>query len=69
MEQIRMGITKVRAQVHTDIHIGSREWQIISEAEVEVEWISAAADCEKLFQRHNLIGEPGKIFGTLLKHF
>jgi len=28
---------------------------------VELEWISAAADCEKLFQRHNLVGDPGKI--------
>ncbi|GIT04333.1 MAG: hypothetical protein CM1200mP28_15920 [Deltaproteobacteria bacterium] len=27
----------------------------------ELEWISAAADCEKLFQRNNLVGEPGKI--------
>ncbi|GIT09788.1 MAG: hypothetical protein CM1200mP30_34180 [Pseudomonadota bacterium] len=27
----------------------------------ELEWISAAADCEKLFQRHNLVGEPRKI--------
>ena len=27
----------------------------------ELEWISAASDCEKLFQRHNLVGEAGKI--------
>ena len=27
----------------------------------ELEWISAVVDCEKLFQRHNLVGEPGKI--------
>ena len=27
----------------------------------ELEWISAVSDCEKLFQRHNLVGEAGKI--------
>jgi ATP-dependent exoDNAse (exonuclease V) beta subunit len=27
----------------------------------ELEWISAVVDCEKLFQRHNLVGEAGKI--------
>jgi len=27
----------------------------------ELEWFSAAVDCEKLFQRYNLVGEPGKI--------
>jgi len=27
----------------------------------ELEWISATADCEKLFQSYNLVGEPGKI--------
>ena len=38
MEQIRMGITKVRAQVHTDIHIGGRERSDkFSETEMEVE--------------------------------
>ncbi len=27
----------------------------------ELEWISAVSDCEKLFQRNNLVGEAGKI--------
>ncbi len=30
----------------------------------ELEWISAVVDCEKLFQRHNLVGEAGKILRT-----
>ena len=41
---------------------GGEKWLSPQEfPKAELDWISAVADCEKLFQRHNLVGEPGKI--------